>query len=234
MRSASADLIRRTAERCKVSLAGVFVAFEGEDYSSIARIAETGGLNPDDRWAERSEALCSAIALAADIGCPTIALHAGTIPSDPGSLLHRSLIARVREVADNAGGSSLRILLETGRESAGVLLRFLEEVARPNVAVNFDCGNFVVYGVDEPASAVTKLKGRIDLVHLKDAKRSAQPGVAFGAPAPLGAGDAQIPRVVSKLRATGYRGPLLIEGPIGEHSLEAIRHARDYLRTMLG
>jgi sugar phosphate isomerase/epimerase len=54
-----------------------------------------------------------------------------------------------------------------------------------------------------------------------------------GRPASLGAGDMQIARVISKLRATGYRGPLLIECDTSKTGLDAIRNAADYLRTLV-
>ena len=71
------------------------------------------------------------------------------------------------------------------------------------------------------------------LVHVKDAVRSSRPGVDYGRPAPLGAGDVQIARVVSKLRATGYGGPLLIECDTRETGPDAIRNAAEYLRSLL-
>ena len=127
----------------------------------------------------------------------------------------------------------LRLLLETGRESAEVLLGFLHAVGRSNVAVNFDPANFVALGTDDPARAVSQLKGFIENVHMKDATCSEQPGLEYGRPTPLGLGDAAIPRVVSKLRATGYTGPLLIERSGGASDLETIRHAVSYLRSLL-
>jgi sugar phosphate isomerase/epimerase len=57
--------------------------------------------------------------------------------------------------------------------------------------------------------------------------------VDYGRAAAFGTGDVQIARVVSKLRATGYRGPLLLEVDTRESGLDAVRNAADYLRTML-
>jgi sugar phosphate isomerase/epimerase len=229
-----------------VSLVSSFVAFEGEDYASIARITATGGFMPDDE-SESRLALTSRVALvAALVGCTSVSVHHGTIPSDETSPNYDTLLTRVRTAADYAEEVGLRLLLETGREPADVLLRFIDAADRINIGVNFDPGNFIIYGTDEPAATVTKLKDRIELVHLKDAFRSARPGVDYGRPfkdplaptlkgvgADFGAGDVQIARVISKLRATGYGGPLLIECDTRETGLDAIRNAADYLRTML-
>ena len=233
MRNADAAAIVEVARTADVTLVGAFVAFDGEDYASIARIAATGGFIPDNSYASRLAITRAVTDLAAVLRCPFLSVHAGTVPSDVTSPLYTKLLDRVREVADYAAGRGLRLLLETGREPAGALLRFIDDADRINIGVNFDPGNFIIYGTDEPVSAVTTLKGRIELVHLKDAVRSTRPGVDYGRPALLGAGDVQIARVISKLRVTGYHGPLLIECDTGETGLDTIRNAADYLRTLL-
>ncbi len=233
VRNANTAAIVEAARAADATLAGAFVAFEGEDYSSITRIAETGGFTPDEAYAPRLAVTRSVADLAAAAGCPSLSVHAGTVPTDFSSPAYRSLVARVREVADAVAARGLRLLLETGRESADALLRFIDTADRSNVGVSFDPANFIIYGTDDPVTAVTKLRDRIELVHVKDAVRSSQPGVDYGRPAPLGAGDVQIARVVSKLRATGYRGPLLIECDTREAGLDAIRNAADYLRTLV-
>lgn len=233
VRNADAAAIVEAARSADVTLVGAFIAFEGENYASIAHIAATGGFMADDSFPLRLAITRAVTDLAAVLQCPSLSVHAGTVPTVVTSPAYTKLLDRVREVADYAAGRGLRVLLETGRESTDALLRFIDAADRINVGVNFDPGNFIIYGTDDPVAAVTTLKVRIELVHLKDAIRSTRPGVEYGRPASLGAGDVQIARVVSRLRATGYRGPLLIECDIRETGLDAIRNAADYLRTML-
>ncbi len=99
--------------------------------------------------------------------------------------------------------------------------------------MNFDAGNFILYGIDEPAGAIGTLRERIEAVHLKDSSRSAKPGVEFGRYQPLGAGDAQFARIVSKLKVAGYAGPLLIERATIDGDIGALRGAAGYVRSML-
>ena len=233
VRGIDASAVKRTADACGMSFAGTFLGFEGEDYSSIERITDTGGYLPDHSYAVRLETTRRAADLTASLGCRSLAVHAGTVPDDGAAPGYARLVERVREVADVTASAGLKLLLETGREPVSVLTQFLEDVARDNVAVNFDPGNLVLYGVDEPAQAMAALKGRIGGVHVKDAVRSAKPGVEFGQAVPLGAGDAQIPRVVSKLRAYGYGGPLLIETSGRTADWDALRSAIEYLRSMI-
>lgn len=233
VRNANPAAIVEAARAADVTLAGAFVAFEGEDYTSISRIAETGGFTPNEAYAPRLAVTRSVADLAAAAGCPSLSVHAGTIPTDASSATYAKLLVRLREVADVAAQSGLRLLLETGRESADALMRFIDMADRSNVGISFDPGNFIIYGTDDPVAAVTKLRDRIELVHVKDAVRSSRPGVDYGRAAPVDTGDVQVARVVSKLRATGYRGPLLIECDTREAGLDAIRNAADYLRTLL-
>jgi sugar phosphate isomerase/epimerase len=228
-----AGAIRAKAGQCGVTICGAFIAFEGEDYSSISRIAATGGLRPNDAYAERFRLTQQAAEIAAAVGATSLAMHAATIPCDPADPAYATLASRVGEVADALAERKLNLLLETGRESADTLLRFFDAVGRDNIAVNFDPANFVVYGADDPVGAVSKLRDRIELVHLKDASRPVRPGVDYGHTAAFGTGDVQIARVVSKLRATGYRGPLLLEVDTRATGIDAVRGAADYLRSML-
>lgn len=231
LEEADAEIIVEFARRSGLTIVGTFLAFEGEDYSSIERIAATGGFGWDEAYDERRAQTVQALHLTRKLAAPSLAVHAGTLPE--GDSPHdQRLIERVREAADVAQADGLRLLLETGRESADRLSQFLGVVDRANIAVNFDPANFVVYGSDEPVRAVVRLKGLIDLVHLKDAKRSFSPGREFGAPAPFGSGDAEVARIVSKLRTTGYRGPLLLECDTRTGGLDLLRGAAEYLRSM--
>ena len=233
VRRADADRIRRAAEDSGVTLTSSFLAFEGEDYSSITSIAQTGGYSLDEAYACRRAITAVVADLTATVGCGAVAVHPGTIPEAPDSPMRRKLVARVREVADLLAERRLRLHLETGRESAEVLRAFVDAVERLNVAVNFDAGNFVVYGTDVPAQAVAKLRDLIENVHLKDALRSPRPGKDYGGPASLGAGDADIPSVIEALSASGYQGPVLVECGSRHVGVDAVRSALTFLRCLL-
>lgn len=230
---ANGEAIREAAESAGVTLVGTFLGFDGEDYSSIERIAQTGGYTPDHLYPTRLAQTRKAAELTAQLRCPSLSLHPATIPADAASPLYGKLVDRVREAADEVGASGVRLLLETGRESIDTLLRFIAQVGRATIGVNFDPGNLVIYGTDDPVDATARLVGVTEIVHLKDALRSPRPGIEYGQAAPLGQGDAQIPRVVSKLLAQGFSGPILVESrpPQGDH--HGIRGAVDYVRSML-
>jgi sugar phosphate isomerase/epimerase len=233
VRKADPDAIVRAAILANVTLVGAFVAFEREEYALIERIAATGGYALDEEYPARLGVTRDVAKITAAVGCRSLALHVGTIPADARSPVYEKLMSRVREAADAVADFDMRLLAETGRESADVLLAFLESVDRPNLGVNFDPANFVIYGTDDPPRALVRLKGLIGHVHVKDARQSARPGTQFGQPAPVGSGDAGIPRVVSELRAQDYSGPLLIECGRQQAGMDGVRSAASYLRSVL-
>ena len=61
----------------------------------------------------------------------------------------------------------------------------------------------------------------------------ADPARIGGEEVVLGTGEADIPRVVSKLRAQGYAGPLVIEREAGDQRVSDIREARTLLESLL-
>jgi len=144
------------------------------------------------------------------------------------------MVDRVKAIADVAGERGLSLLMETGQETADALVTFMDAVGRPNLAVNFDPANVILYGVGEPLEAVNLLKKRIVHVHMKDAKPSAKPGIDWGEEVVLGTGEAEIPRLVSKLRALGYAGPLVIEREAGNQRLADIKEAVRLLESLVG
>ncbi|MHC4065081.1 MAG: sugar phosphate isomerase/epimerase family protein [Planctomycetota bacterium] len=229
----SAEGVREAAGDAGVEISATFAAFPGEDYRTISTVAETGGYLPDERFSARLDFTRRVADLSAELGVPLLAIHVGTVPPNTSGDDYRKLAQRAGQVADMLAERNLCLLLETGREPAETLLGFIDAVGRGNVAVNFDPGNMVLYGVGDPIRAVTSLRGRITHVHLKDAIASHQPGADWGTEASLGAGEANVARVVSKLRATGYQGPLIVERTAGRGDPGDLAESIDYLRTLL-
>ena len=229
----TAGEVARAAEDCGVTISATFAAFPGEVYKSIATVAATGGYLPDKHFESRLEMTRRVADLSAELNVSLLAVHAGTVPEDGAGDAYKKLANRAGLVADMLAERGLTLLLETGRESAQILLRFIESLGRDNVAINYDPGNMVIYGTDDPVEAVAVLRGRIAHVHLKDALASDQPGVTFGTEVTLGAGDASIPRVASRLRASGYAGPLVVERTGGRGDPGTLADSVAYLRALV-
>ena len=224
--------IRAAAEANNIDVSASFVLFDNEDYSSIAAVAATGGFAADDRVDERMNLLRHVCEITAALNVERISIHAGTIPGDATQPRWTTLRDRFRAAADLLADYGPRLLFETGQEPGTLLADMLEAIDRPNIGVNFDSGNFIMYGTDEPAGAAALLAPRIEHVHLKDAHSASAPGQAWGQEVTLGEGHADIRAVVTTLFENEYTGPLLIERS-RRRSLKEVRASIDYLRRLL-
>jgi sugar phosphate isomerase/epimerase len=158
-----------------------------EDYSTLQSIAETGGIRPDATW-EANLAHAEAVAdVAAAGGLGLVTFHAGFIPEERGDPERAKLLDRLRALADVFGRRDLWLGLETGQETAATLLAALEELDRPNVVVNFDPGNMILYGRGDPVEALGLLAQHVMQVHIKDALPAENPGT-WGSEVAVGTG----------------------------------------------
>ncbi len=124
----------------------------------------------------------------------------------------------------------ITLLMETGQEPAAELLAFLQSLAAPNVAINFDPANMILYGAGDPIDAVRTLGKHVRHVHVKDATPSDAPGVEWGAEVPFGTGRVNPSAFLSALKAVGYAGPLAIEREAGAARLADVKTAVAALR----
>jgi sugar phosphate isomerase/epimerase len=201
-------------ERLGIQITVVFGGFEGESYADIPTCQRTVGLVPPETRAQRTQELKEIADFARLLGVDAVGLHVGFIPHDPGDRLYAEALAVTRDVCDHCQGNQQRLHLETGQESADGLLRFLADVDRPNLFVNFDPANMILYGSGEPIEALRKVGPHVRSVHCKDATWAQRPGEEWGAEVPLGQGDVGMETFLRTLDELGYQGPLTIEREI--------------------
>ena len=96
------------------------------------------------------------------------------------------------------------------------LLRFIGDVGRDNLFINFDPANMILYGSGEPIAALEKVGKYVRSVHCKDGKWAANPGREWGREVPLGEGDVGMEKYLRTLDRLGYTGPLTIEREIAQ------------------
>jgi sugar phosphate isomerase/epimerase len=163
------------------------LAMAGEDYTTIETIRQTGGVRPNRTWAENMQRAAAVAQLAASARIPLVTFHAGSIPEDRESPERDAIMHRLGIVADLFGRSGVSAALETGQESAGTLLQALEQLARPNLGVNFDPANMILYGSGDPLAALDLLGPHVRQIHVKDALPTQTPGT-WGRETPAGNG----------------------------------------------
>jgi sugar phosphate isomerase/epimerase len=118
----------------------------------------------------------------------------------------------VRRVCDHAASHSQTFALETGQERAEILLGFLIDVNRRNLAINFDPANMILYGTGDPIASLGVVGQHVVSVHVKDGDwpPAGVPG-ALGAERPLGQGAVDLKAFLAGLKKVGYKGALTIE-----------------------
>jgi len=217
----------------KIAFTGGMTGYPGEDYSTIAAIHRTGGFLPDDQWPLRKRLSQEAVKLARELGMPLVATHVGFVPP-PADAKYQVMVSRVREIAAMCADQKLDLLMETGQERADALLEFLHALSAPNVHVNFDPANMILYGAGDPIDAIRTLGQHIRHVHVKDATPSTRPGQDWGQEVTFGSGHVEPKRFLDALHSVGYRGPLVIEREAGNQRVADVRTAIESLRSAVG
>ncbi len=213
-----------------IKFTGGMLGFKGEDYSSIDAIRRTGGFVPDAEWPLRQRLAAQAAKLAAELGMRHVMAHVGFVPpaGDPN---YTAIVARIRAIASVFADSGIALNMETGQEPAEELLEFLHELNAPNVHINFDPANMILYGAGDPIPAVRLLGKHIRHVHVKDATASTRPGVEWGEEVPFGTGQVSPSAFLTALKQIGYSGPLAIEREAGEDRMGDVRTAIESIRA---
>ena len=196
-----------------IEITTVFCSFAGESYADLSTVRTSVGLVPEATRAERVDRTLKIAEFAHKIGVARVAAHIGVLPEDHSDSLYAPMVKVTRQICDELATRGRVFALETGQETAQALKRFIEDVKRDNLRVNFDPANMILYGNDHPISALDVLMPWIDGVHCKDGRWPTQEG-QLGEETPLGEGDVDLRAWLKRLLELGYRGPLTIEREI--------------------
>jgi sugar phosphate isomerase/epimerase len=198
-------------------------------------VQRTVGFVPGATRAQREGRTCVVSDFAATLGAPGIATHIGCVPDDPNDPDYVAVRDLVRRVCDDAAEWNQTFALETGQESARVLLEFIQDVDRPNLRINFDPANMILYGTGDPIEALDVLGPLVISVHAKDGNWPPKgvPG-ALGTEQRFGKGAVGAARFIDKLKQIGYDGTLNVEREIEDQKqrLEDIRDAVAILESL--
>jgi sugar phosphate isomerase/epimerase len=142
--------------------------------------------------------------------------------------------ANVRELADEAENAGIRLCIETDSNllpTAEAGRRILDEIGHPWVQFNYDPGNVRYYTGAVPEEDIEYALDRLGHVHLKDQRGGK--GVADFPP--LGEGEVDLPRILRRLKDSGFSGPVSMEieftnyeWPDWEGCVDAAKRAKAY------
>ena len=199
----------------------------GENYSTLETIRKTGGVVPDETWEKNWANVQATVELAAKLGLKVVTFHAGFLPHDPGDPTFEKLIGRIRQIAKCFAAKGITVSCETGQEPASALKAFLEQLNEPNVAVNFDPANMILYGSGDPIEGLRTVGKWVKGVHIKDALPTEKPGT-WGSEVVVGTGKVDWPAFFATLAELNFDGWLCLEREAGNQRVEELRAGREF------
>lgn len=203
----------------------------GEDYSTPETIRHTGGVAPEATWESNLKNIGANATIAQQLGLKLVTFHAGFLPHEHTDPAYQTMLGRLGQLGDLCADLGLKLGLETGQESAPALEEFLNRLKRPNVGVNFDPANMILYRMGDPLQALRQLGPRLFQCHIKDAIQSATAGV-WGSEMVAGQGEVKWKEFFKVLADLGYTGNLAIEREAGEQRVADIIAARKYIQSI--
>lgn len=218
-----------------VKVAAVWAGYPGPSVWDNIFGPYTLGLVPEAYRAIRVEALIRAADWAKAFGAPAIITHCGFIPVDAAGPTYQGTLAAVYKVAAHCRDLGLEFWFETGQETPTTLLRFIEDLRLPNLGINLDPANLILYGMGNPLDSLDVFGRYVRCVHAKDGLYPVN-GRALGREVKVGSGKVNFPELVRRLRDDfNYAGAYVIEREIsGPEQSRDIAETVEYLKTLIG
>jgi sugar phosphate isomerase/epimerase len=230
------ELAEKTVADLKESgirLAAYWAGYSGRVVWNAVDGPVTCGLVPADLRAKRVEDLKRGADFAKKIGAPAIVTHCGFIPESPRSREYVETVNAIYEVAAYCCALGLDFWFESGQETPLTLLRTIEDLRLPNLGVNLDTANMILYGRGNPVDALDVFGPWVRNLHIKDGVFSTNAS-SLGHETAVGEGKVDFEKVIRKLYALGFDGELIIEREIsGPRQLRDIIRARDYIQALV-
>jgi sugar phosphate isomerase/epimerase len=203
----------------------------GEDYSTMDSIRRTGGVVPDATWDANWRNIETNAVVARQLDLKLVTFHAGFLPHEERDPIFRKLLERIILIADRFGEKGIALGFESGQETAATLRAFLTKLNRPNVGVNFDPANMILYDKGNPIEALRTLGPWLKQCHLKDANRTQTPGV-WGEEVVVGAGEVDWLAFFRTLEELKFTGDLCIEREAGNQRVADVRAGKTFIESL--
>lgn len=217
----------------RIEATALIVTGPGPEVYDFLKGPLTIGLAPREYRATRIARMKRASDFAAQVKIPGVQGHCGFIPENPNDPVFAEVVEALREVAAYCKKNGQTFRCETGQETPITLLRTILATGLDNVGVNFDAANLVLYGKANPVDAVDVFGKRILGVHAKDGVYPTDPS-RLGKEVPIGKGRVDFPRLIQRLKAAGYSGPITIEREIsGPKQTGDTRASKQYLEQLI-
>lgn len=230
--SKNAALLTRQARDCKVRINSLWCGYSGPQVWNFIEGPSTLGLVPPEYRKMRIAELKKGADFAVECSLPAIVTHCGFIPENPTDPLYQGTIDAIGEVASYCHKLGIGFWFETGQETPVTLLRAIQDIGLPNLGINFDTANVILYGKANPVDAIDVFGQYVRCVHAKDGLYPVD-GRNLGREVRVGKGRSRYPVLIPKLYKKGFNGALIIEREIsGERQTRDIIRTVTYLRAL--
>ena len=227
------EMVKQSCRENDIRLAAFWAGYTGRCVWDPVHGPGTLGLVPADLRKQRIHDLKKGADFAAAIGAPAIITHCGFIPESPSCLEYIPTLNAIHEVASYCQTLGIGFWFETGQETPLTLLRTIEDLNLPNLGINLDTANLILYGRDNPVDALDVFGKYVRNLHVKDGLFPTS-GNLLGQEVPLGQGRADFDKIIPKLYELGFTGQLIIEREIaGPQQIADINMARTFLEEKL-
>ena len=229
----NAEKVKRDLKSSGVRLAALWTGYSGTVIWDLIDGPDTMGLIPEYTRKRRIADLKAGADFAAMVGAPAIITHCGFIPETPKCHLYMEVLDVLGEIAEYCQKLGLEFWFETGQETPVTLLRTIEDIGLPNLGINLDTANIILYGKGNPVDALDVFGKYVRNLHITDGVYP-QTGHKLGHETPIGQGKVDFEKVITKLHELGFTGELVVEREItGEQQAKDIMTALDYIGKLV-
>lgn len=230
----TAEQVKNAMEKYGVTITAFWCGWEGPRDWNFYDGQLTLGLIPEAYRFRRMEMLMEGSDFASLLHITDLVTHAGYMPENPYDPIYPAVLVCLKQIARKCRENGQYFLFETGQETPVTLLRVIQDMETDNVGINLDPANLIMYGKANPVDALEVFGNYVRGVHGKDGCYPTN-GRELGPEVPLGEGKVDFPRLIARLKATGYDGDITIEREItGEEQSQDILRGKMYLERLIG
>ena len=228
-----AEPVKRALDKYRIEATAFSEHGPGPRIFDFYQGPETVGIIPPVTRHARIRNLKLAADTAKQCDIPAIHTHCGFIPENPNDALYPQAVAAVKDVASYCHERGLMFLCETGQETPITLLRLIDDVGLPNVYVNLDLANLILYGKGNPVDAMDVIGHLVRGIHAKDGLFPTDPK-NLGKEVPIGEGRVDFPSVLKRLKQLNYKGAMTIERETeGEQQEKDILQSKAFIENLI-
>lgn len=228
-----ADSVKEAAQGYDIEITAFWCGWPAPRFWNFYEGPTTLGLVPPAYRSRRLEVLLHGTDFAGKLGVTDLITHVGFIPENPNDPDYIGVVHALKHLVKRCQSNDQYFLFETGQETPVTLKRTIEDIGLPNLGVNLDPANLLMYGKANPLDAVDLFGSLIRGVHAKDGEYPTD-AKSLGEEKPLGEGSVNYPEFISKLKRIGYRGALTIEREIsGDEQIRDIMNGKKLLESWI-